>query len=534
MPPATETTPLLAPGLLPLSLSSPSLSPSPSPSPSSSNPPSKPVPAKPKAKTTPPPKTPFPPSQKRLIILTASLASTFSPLSSNIYYPALIALASDLHVSPSQINLTITTYMVCQALSPTLTATLSDTHGRRPAYILCLSLYIASNIALSQVHSYKSLLLLRGLQSTGISGTVALAAAVAADIIEPAERGMYMGFTSLGNILAPSLGPVLGGVITGSRFGWRGVFGVLAGAGIVVLGVLVVVLPETRNASPSCKKRAGGQEQEQGQGSESTPACTDGLVKKQRNLAVLNPFASLRLLGHRPTGLILLSNGLVFASYYAVTAGIPAQFKRLYGLEDMGIGLVFVPAGVGSLVSAAFCGKAVDRNYRKVQREYQETRRSADRSRTRTDQEFPIERARLQIGGPMTLLSALAILLYGVVLDLRPPLVVALILIFLVSFSITASYNVMNVLLVDLYYSTPATVMATNNFVRCFLGAASTALVTPMIERFGNGRTYGLVSAVIAVVCWPILGMVYANGVQWRVQRESERNRGLGESDGTV
>jgi citrate synthase len=54
----------------------------------------------------------FTPSQKRLLILTAAVASSFSPLSANIYYPALNALATDLHVSSAQISLTITTYMV--------------------------------------------------------------------------------------------------------------------------------------------------------------------------------------------------------------------------------------------------------------------------------------------------------------------------------------------------------------------------------------------------------------------------------------
>lgn len=54
----------------------------------------------------------FTSTQKRLIILTAALASSFSPLSANIYYPALNSIAKDLGVSPSQINLTITTYMV--------------------------------------------------------------------------------------------------------------------------------------------------------------------------------------------------------------------------------------------------------------------------------------------------------------------------------------------------------------------------------------------------------------------------------------
>lgn len=50
----------------------------------------------------------FTTSDKRLIILTAALASAFSPLSANIYYPALNSIAKDLRVSPSQINLTIT------------------------------------------------------------------------------------------------------------------------------------------------------------------------------------------------------------------------------------------------------------------------------------------------------------------------------------------------------------------------------------------------------------------------------------------
>jgi hypothetical protein len=55
----------------------------------------------------------FTPWQKRLIILASSVGSFISPLTSNIYFPALNTIASDLHVGISQINLTITTYMVC-------------------------------------------------------------------------------------------------------------------------------------------------------------------------------------------------------------------------------------------------------------------------------------------------------------------------------------------------------------------------------------------------------------------------------------
>ena len=50
--------------------------------------------------------------QKRLIAFTAAIAGLFSPLSTNIYYPALSTIADDLHVSISQVNLTVSTYMV--------------------------------------------------------------------------------------------------------------------------------------------------------------------------------------------------------------------------------------------------------------------------------------------------------------------------------------------------------------------------------------------------------------------------------------
>lgn len=76
------------------------------------------MPQPPTTETTPllppskPPYSTFTTAQKRLIILTAALASTFSPFSANIYYPALNSIAADLHVTISQVNLTITTYMV--------------------------------------------------------------------------------------------------------------------------------------------------------------------------------------------------------------------------------------------------------------------------------------------------------------------------------------------------------------------------------------------------------------------------------------
>ncbi|KAF7122920.1 hypothetical protein CNMCM5793_001096 [Aspergillus hiratsukae] len=185
--------------------------------------------------------------QKRLIILAAALASSFSPFSANIYYPSLNSIAADLHVSSSQINLTITTYMICQGLAPSFMGSFADQAGRRPAYILCFIIYIIGNIALALQHNYLALLILRAVQSCGSSGTVALASAVAADVITSAERGMYMGITSLGNILAPSLGPILGGFLS-QYLGWQAIFWFLALAAIAFFVPLVLFFPETCRA----------------------------------------------------------------------------------------------------------------------------------------------------------------------------------------------------------------------------------------------------------------------------------------------
>jgi MFS family permease len=209
-----------------------------------------------------------------------------------------------------------------------------------------------------------------------------------------------MGFTSLGNILAPSLGPILGGALSESRFGWRGIFWFLALSGGVVLLGLVGWFPETKADATRQRAEAIAEEEEQEGGA--------GGKKRRHILTFPNPFSSLRMLFHLPTGLIILSNGLVFASYYAVTAGIPTQFKRIYGLSDMGIGLVFIPAGLGSLLSAVFNGVVVDWNYRRKANQFiQRVTNMSDNSDTDTNmQEFPIERARLQIGAPMIVLSS--------------------------------------------------------------------------------------------------------------------------------
>jgi len=109
-------------------------------------------------------------SQKLSIVLLVAFSGVFSPLSSFIYYPALKAIAGDLHTSLANINLTITSYMVVSAVAPTTWGDMADRLGRRPIFLSMFVIYIAANIGLSLQNSYAALLVLRMVQSAGGSG----------------------------------------------------------------------------------------------------------------------------------------------------------------------------------------------------------------------------------------------------------------------------------------------------------------------------------------------------------------------------
>ena len=109
----------------------------------------------------PPIHSAFSPAKKRFLIAMAACAGFFSPLSASIYFPALNPLSADLHVSSGLINLSLTTYMIFQGLAPTFMGDLADTAGRRPAYIIGFTVYIAACIGLALQKNYAALLVLR-------------------------------------------------------------------------------------------------------------------------------------------------------------------------------------------------------------------------------------------------------------------------------------------------------------------------------------------------------------------------------------
>ncbi|KAJ7572197.1 major facilitator superfamily domain-containing protein [Mycena floridula] len=138
--------------------------------------------------------------EKWFIVGLSSYAGLFSPLTANIYFPAIPTLVVEFKKSTELINLTVTMYMIFQALSLMVFGSMADTKGQRPMFISCLAILTLTCIGLALVPTsdYWLLMVLCGVQAVGSSSTVALGAGVIGDIAVSAERAGFFGLYTLG------------------------------------------------------------------------------------------------------------------------------------------------------------------------------------------------------------------------------------------------------------------------------------------------------------------------------------------------
>ena len=131
---------------------------------------------------------------------------------------------------------------------------------------------------------------------------------------------------------------------------------------------------------------------------------------------------------------------------------------------------------------------------------------------------FPIELARIQVIWATLYPGIAAVLGYGWALEREAHLAVPLVLLFIIGLSLTGAFNVMGVLLIDLYPTSPATATAANNLVRCLMGAAGTAVIIQMIDAMGRGWCFTFIAGVILLAS-PLLWVQVKWGPRWREQR---------------
>jgi MFS family permease len=245
---------------------------------------------------------------------------------------------------------------------------------------------------------------------------------------------------------------------------------------------------------------------------------------KNYKVSIPNPLSTLVILLDKEAAVILAATGLAFACFYAISTGASETIKSIYGFNEIQISLMFIPIGAGSITSAFTTGKLIDWNYR---RHAKRNNFPLKKNRRQDLSSFPLELARLQIAMPLFYTAAVAIIAYGWVMNIHTSLAVPIVLLFLLGYTMSAAFQCLSILMVDIYPGRPATATAANNLVRCELGAAASAAISPMVNAIGWGWAYTTL-ALIFLAGSPALWVIMRYGLKWRGERKVKEEKAEG------
>lgn len=469
-------------------------------------------------------------------MFTNSFPATVSGFASNIYFPALPTIAKDLNVSVELVNLTVTSYLIFQGIAPSLWGPVSDVKGRRVAYCCTFLVFVGACIGLAETKNYATLIVLRCLQSTGSASTIAIGSGVIGDITTRANRGSLMGIFQAGLLVPVAIGPVIGGAIAGS-LGWKAIFWFLTAYGGGFLLFLVVFLPETLRSIVANGSR--------------TPSSLIGRypltiyqrlskIEWNREASTAAPDAKKRIDIFGPFRILISKQAtpiIVFlAIYYAVwqmsITAMSTLFEQKYNLKETQIGLTFIANGVGSMVGTLITGKILDKDYKKVKAAYDAQVTQTDlengteltRSAAQSEEDFPIEKARLRLIPIFSIIQCLSILLFGWTINYphRVPIAIPIISTFITGWTAVSTQSTIMTYLVDIFSDRSAAASASLNLARCLFAAGGTSLVMPMVNGIGVGLAFTICAIVqFVALLGPAIQWRFAAG--WRKQARMQK-----------
>jgi len=187
-----------------------------------------------------------------LIAMTVALAAFMEVLDTSIANVALPHIGGSLGASTDEATWVLTSYLVSNAIVLPLGGWASSLMGRRNFFVLCISGFTVASFLCGAAPSLGILLLCRVLQGAFGGGMQPMAQAIMADSFEPHKRGQAFALYGLVAVLAPSIGPTLGGWIT-DNFSWRWIFFINIPVGIIafILVTRLVEDPPWIKADPS-------------------------------------------------------------------------------------------------------------------------------------------------------------------------------------------------------------------------------------------------------------------------------------------
>lgn len=169
------------------------------------------------------------------LLVLLGMLSAFGPFVTDMYLPSLPAMGDYFSTSSSMVQLGLTTSMIGLAVGQIFFGPLSDRYGRRKPLLVAMWLFIASTICCLFSTSIEMFVAFRLIQGVAGAGGIVISRSVATDRYSGRELAKMLAVIGAINGVAPVAAPIVGGVLTES-IGWQGIFAVLLGLGVILLG----------------------------------------------------------------------------------------------------------------------------------------------------------------------------------------------------------------------------------------------------------------------------------------------------------
>jgi DHA2 family multidrug resistance protein len=313
------------------------------------------------------------------IIAIAVMLSTFMEvLDTTVVNVSLPHIAGSLSATVDEATWTLTSYLVANAIILPLTGWLSNYFGRKRMLMMSVTGFTIASFMCGLAPSLPFLIVCRVIQGACGGGLQPISQAVLLESFPPQDRGKAMGFWGLGIVVAPLLGPVLGGWLTDS-YSWRWVVYIN-----VPIGLASIVMTRLYVFDPAYIKRATsridywgigmlavgigflqivldkGQEKDWFATTWITVVAVAAVVAlvafMAHELMIDHPVVQLRVFKDRTysTGVFLMS--MLGVGLYGTTVLIPLILQTLLGYPALRAGIAMAPRGLGSFIAMPIVG----------------------------------------------------------------------------------------------------------------------------------------------------------------------------------
>ncbi len=325
------------------------------------------------------------PSHNPWLIATAVMAATFMEiLDTSVANVALPHIAGNLAATTEEATWVLTSYLVSNAIVLPITGWLGLYFGRRRLLVICISIFTAASVLCGMAPDLGFLIVARIIQGAGGGALIPISQAVLLESFPPEKRGVAMATFGMGVVVAPILGPTLGGWIT-DNYSWRWIFNINLPVGVfavLMVQAFVEDPPYIKHAKIERIDFAGfallavwlGTLQivlDKGQQEDwfasawirwfafLSLACFAGFVI--RELRTGHPIVNLEVLKNRnfSAGVVLITT--LGAVLYGSTAALPIFLQTIMGYPALQSGLALSPRGVGAFVMNFVVGRLVGR-----------------------------------------------------------------------------------------------------------------------------------------------------------------------------